>query len=193
MTPFLTIFTPTHRPALLAECMASVKRQTAVDKVQHVIVPDYVGRGIVASLYGGLKRYATSFDGQYVHALADDDLLASPHAVSWLETRARQHEYPEVIVAKVRKGRWDFPQVPVTEAPVLGKVDMASYVIRRDVFLAHVKDYGDRYAGDFDFAAALFAAGYRHVFHEHVFVVGGTTCGKKDGFHMAAERHLVQA
>jgi hypothetical protein len=171
--------------------MASVRAQTAVACIHHVIVPDYVGRGIVTSLYEAFRRHASVLVGAYVHALCDDDLLAEPMAVERLQRFAVESGQPDVIVVKVRKGSKDFPLSPPTEAPVIGKVDMASYVVRQDVFQRHVKDYGPRYAGDCDHASALWRAGYRHAYHDRLFVIGGTTRGKGDAHHVRAIPEMV--
>jgi hypothetical protein len=166
--------------------MASVQRQTAVDHIQHLIVPDYVRRGIVASLYGGVRQYAQALSGAYVHVLADDDVLADPRVVDAVRDFATAHDAPEVIVVRVRKGTKVFPRIPVTDRPVAGAIDMASYLVRQDVFQRHACDYGPRYSGDVDHAVTLWAAGYRHALLDRLFLVGGTTSGKGDAHHRPA-------
>lgn len=189
--PFLTFFTPTHRPEKLARCMAAVQSQSVAEFIEHVIVPDYVMRGIVESLYGGCFRYAPAFHGSYVHILGDDDVLASSTVVEELMLFVKKVGNPPVVVANVQKGRARFPQVPVNGPPVETKIDMASYVMRRDIYQRHRADYGDRYAGDFDHARALWKAHYSHVHFDRLFVVGGSTAGRTD-FFVDADMTQVQ-
>lgn len=178
--PFLSILTFTHRPERLVQCMASVQRQTAVADVEHVIVPDYVGYGIVRGMFQRLSWYATALRGRYVWLLSDDDVVAAPDVVAALRHAA--HDAPEVIVGRVRKGRADFPRegVPLAGAPVVRCIDCVQYVVRRDIWLQHVTDYGHRYAGDYDFAAALWAAGYPHVALDALLVIGGSAGHHED-------------
>ena len=63
MTPFISFYTPTYRrPEGLAACLASVGRQTVVDEIEQVVIPDHLGRGI-GGMYGELPKYVDALHG----------------------------------------------------------------------------------------------------------------------------------
>lgn len=179
VTPFLTFVTPTYRrPAALAACLASVGSQTAADRLEHLVLPDHVGVGIGA-MYARLVRVAPAVCGRYVHILADDDVLAGPTVVAELEQRARDAGDPPVLLVTVAKGGAILPYD--AGAPVCGQIDLGCLVVRRDVWQAHVDDYGQRYEGDFDFAAAVWADGYRfHDCTDLLFMTGAVSHGRPE-------------
>lgn len=143
--------------------MASVATQTAVAQIEHVIVPDYLRQGVVVGLYGRIPWYAGALRGAYVHVLADDDVLAGRDVVARLREAVDRLGHPPAIVVRVEKNGMAYPKDAVTEPPVRGRVDMASYVLRRDVWRQFASAYGERYAGDFDHALAMWEAGIRPV------------------------------
>lgn len=177
MTPFLSIYTPTHgRPKGLAALMQSVGAQTIAAEIQHVIAADYAGVGIVEALYGWIDRYAESLVGEYVTLLADDDVLASPDSVAYVKAFAEAQGKPDVIVVEVVKGGLALPLCDLNP-PVMGRCDLGNFIVRRDVWLAHVHDYGQRYEGDFDHAYAMWGAGRRFAYCPLLFAVGGASKG----------------
>lgn len=179
--PFLSFYTPTfRRPTGLAKCLASVATQTAVERVEQLVVPDHAGLGVTNGLYGRMPFYAEALRGDYVHVLCDDDELASPTAVEQVERFAAKMQRPAVIVVRARKGNLDLPLCPIETAPVCGRIDLSCYIIRQDVWLRHYKDYGLRYEGDYDHALALWNAGHRHEFLDMLFVVGGASNGRPE-------------
>jgi hypothetical protein len=174
--PFITFFTPTYkRPRALAACLASVEWQTAVADVEQIVLPDHVGLGIEGGLYGRIPLYSEACRGRYVHILADDDELCGPHAVTSVRECAKVHGDPPIILVGVQKG----PLVLAQPAwpPIEQHIDLGSMVIRRDVWLAHANDWGKRYEGDYDFAAAVHRAGHAAVYCPVMFLRGGQLHG----------------
>jgi len=169
MVPFLSLLTPTYRrPAALARNLSSVRGQTAVADIEQLVVPDHVGQGVVGMLTTVPLRYGAALTGRYVAVLGDDDILASPDAVARLRAFAERAEWPGVIVVRVFKSGLDLPLGPHWP-PVCGCIDLACLVVRRDLWLAHLGDYGARYEGDYDFAAALHRAGHDAAYCHVVF------------------------
>jgi hypothetical protein len=182
VAPFLTLYTPTfRRPQALAKCLESVGTQTAVADLEHLVIPDHVGYGLVNGLYGRLPWYAPAVRGRYVALLCDDDILASDTVVEIVRTFADTRHNPEVIIARVVKGPTALPACDPLAEPVCGQVDLASYIVRGDIWQQHVNDYGLRYEGDFDHALALYRAGYAHAFCDVLWVVGGQSHGRPEG------------
>lgn len=155
--PFVTLLTTAfRRPQALARNLASVCRQTAVDDLEQIVLPDHVGYGWEA-MYGRVVWYRDWPRGRYVNWLNDDDALAGPKVVE--TARAQAADYP-ILIARVRKGEQIYPQCDPLGSPVMGAVDLGSYIVRLDVWQRHVTDYGHRYEGDYDHAVALHRAGY---------------------------------
>ena len=160
----MTFYTPTYkRPTLLHECEASVWMQALPDgrpckDWQHLVIPDEVGIGI-AGMYAEIPQHLGRIDGEYVYVLQDDDRLAGPDVLSRLRTFARKHRnplgnLPPVIMVRNRKRGMLLPLAWECK-PVLGAVDLGSYLTRADVFKKHAGRFGKRYEGDFDFIAYL--------------------------------------
>lgn len=175
--PFLTCYTPTYRrPAGLAACLESVRVQTAVAEIQHLVVPDHVGLGI-GGMFQQIQQYAPAVRGQYVHILADDDVLASPTVVEQVQIFAEAYDMPPVIVVSVDKAGAIYPCVPDVWPPRLGTIDLGCILTRGDVWHAHVGAYGNRYEGDYDHMAALAAAGYGAARFDVLFLRGRVSHG----------------
>lgn len=179
--PFLTLYTPTfRRPAALARCLASVSKQTAADDVDQLVIPDHVGYGVTNGLFGRLPWYAPAVRGRYVNLFCDDDTLASDTVVAEVRAFAERHGSPDVIVTRVHKGPFKLPSCDPVGEPVCGSVDLTSYLVRRDVWLAHLSDYGLRYEGDYDHALALHRAGRTFAFCDVLWAVGGASNGRPE-------------
>jgi glycosyltransferase involved in cell wall biosynthesis len=180
-SPFVTLITPTfRRPVQLAACLESVGRQTAADQVQHLVLPDHVGHGIVDGLYGRMPWCVGAVRGRYVAVLCDDDVLAGEAVVAQVQAFADERKSPPVIVARVVKNGMSLPACPPDGPPQCGAVDMASYIVRADIWAAHAGDYGRRYEGDYDHAAALWAAGHPVAFCDALWAVGGASHGRPE-------------
>ena len=183
--PFLSFLTPTYRrPQLLAACMESVRQQTV--PCEQVIVHDTVGRGI-AGMFAMLPAYASALHGEYVHILADDDVLCSDLVVEAVAAFCRaQPAAPDVIVVRAQKNGLLLP-LAMSGPPALGAIDLGCLITRRDVWQGHVGDYGRRYEGDYDFARALWEArrsfAYCDVLFERGPALRGAPCdmGWRDG------------
>lgn len=176
MQPFISFYTPTfRRPQALARCMASVASQTIVGEIQHVIFPDYVGLGI-GGMYQRVPSHAPAVQGEYVHFLADDDVLASPTVVERVKHVIEAAGYPPMLLVRCVKGGLPLP-IGQPWPPVCGQIDLGCFITRADVWKAHAHCYGDRYEGDFDFADAVARSGHGAIFADLLFLVGGVNHG----------------
>ncbi len=175
MSPFLTFYTPTYkRPMALGRCLASVARQSDVQTLEQIVIVDHLGIGI-DGMYTRVPDYADAVHGSYVHVLADDDELASPDVVAYVRAFAEAHGMPAVILVDVQKGplMLTAPSWP----PVMGQIDLGSMIVRADVWKAHAHEWGHRYEGDFDFAAALHRSGREAVYCPVLFLRGAQSRG----------------
>lgn len=166
--PFITFYTPTYRrPRLLADCVASIERQSDRDH-QHLIITDHVGVGI-PGVFAAVQEFAPLIAGEYVYFLQDDDILADEHVVRDLRRFVDSSARPPVVVARNRKGRATYPPLHRWgRQPQLGYIDLGSYIVRADVFKAHAGDFGRRYEGDFDFINALWQAGHAFAWYDRL-------------------------
>ena len=181
MQPFITFLTSTfRRPAGLAACLASVGEQTAVEHIEHIVLPDHVGRGIVGGLFERLPQYADAVHGRYVHLLGDDDVLADRTVVERVMAFADAHDHPPLILVEAKKGPWFLPAPGEPWPPRLGRVDLGCVITRADVWREHVGSYGKRYEGDFDFLLALYAAGIEAEFCDVLFMFGPIGAGRAE-------------
>jgi hypothetical protein len=176
MKPFLSLYTATYkRPQQLARCLASVAGQTLVNEIEHIVIPDHVGLGI-GGMYQRVKDYIHAVHGEYVHFLADDDVLADPGVVEVVKQAAEQNDYPPMLIVRAVKGGLMLPFGQVWP-PVCGQIDLGCLIARADVWKAHAHRYGNRYEGDFDFADAVAQSGHGAVFVDVLFLVGGVNRG----------------
>lgn len=155
MSPLLTIYTPTYRrPQLLARCQASVAAQTDQD-IQHLIIRDEVGLG-VGGMFAAMPSHMADVAGEWVYVLSDDDYLTDPQVVAEFRAFAEAHPAAEIIMCRQLIGGVRYPRTWMAP-PELGAVSLSCWFVRRAVF-ARIP-YGCRYEGDFDFIAAVWAAG----------------------------------
>ncbi len=179
--PFLSIYTPTfRRPAGLAANLRSVGVQTAAEHIEQVVVPDHVGHGIVNSLYKRLQWYAPWMRGDYVAILCDDDVLADETVVAKLMAFAEKKRNPPVIIVNAEKGGLVYPAYAEGTVPEPGEIDLCCMILRRDVWLQHVNDWGSRYEGDYDMAIVLHEMGYEHARLDLLFAIGDATNGRPE-------------
>lgn len=157
--PFVTFYTPTYnRPNLLYRCERSVRQQLDQD-LQHLIIEDFVGIGIV-EMFRQVSWHAARVQGMYVYMLQDDDALLDERVVGDFKEFVGR-KWPPVVICKVHIGRREFPPDAVWEQePQIRKIDMGSYFVRADVWKRHACDFGQRYEGDFDFIYKLWEDGY---------------------------------
>lgn len=194
MTPFLSFYTPTFRrangelarPTALAQCTASVASQELPHgiTVQHAVIEDVVlGGSGVGGMFAQVPGHAGLMRGDYVHLLADDDELASVHAVAQVHAFADAHGRPPVILVNSWKHfEYGWLKLPVNWAgvPVLGQVDLGCVITRRDVWTRHVADYGAIYESDFLFIDALHKAGHAIARLDIDFVRGAVMRGRTE-------------
>lgn len=180
--PFITFYTPTfRRPKQLAACLASVGKQTAVEDLDQIVLPDHPGYGLAGGLFGRMPWYQSAVRGRYVNVLCDDDILAADTVVEHVRKFAADQNFPAVIVTRVRKGTWDLPQCHPEGRPVLAKIDLTSYIVRNDVWQKHVLDYGLRYEGDFDHISKVYDAGHHFAYCDVLWAIGGQSNGRPEG------------
>lgn len=178
--PFVSFVTPTYRrPAALRACMASVASQTVVADIQHLILPDYCGIGIDGMYATVPQTIAPSVRGQYVHLLADDDMLATPSVVEQVWAFAVLHHNPPLILVRAMKAGNEWPQGRVWP-PELGQIDLGCVITRADVWKAHADCYGRRYEGDFDFLEALHKSAIEPKALDLRFLIGGVNHGRPE-------------
>jgi hypothetical protein len=177
MQPFLSFYTPTYRrPQALSKCIQSVTSQTAVDAIEQLVIVDHVGLG-VGGMYERVPSYASAMHGQYVHMLADDDVLAGPSVVAQLRERAEAEGFPPVLIVSAIKGHLTLP-LDNAGPPVCGRIDLGCLVVRQDVWQRHVQDYGKCYEGDYFMAKALWDAGHTFVYARDImFLIGAVSRG----------------
>ena len=175
--PFLSFYTPTYkRPTLLARCRASVGAQTI--PCQHVVIEDTVGLGI-HGMYHDIPEHAHLVTGEYVHVLADDDYLEAHDVAERVQAVAFAKSSPEVILVRAIKNGMHLPSY-TSGPPKLGQIDLGCVITRRDVWLAHVQDYGRRYEGDFDHVRAMWNCGRRFLFTDILFERGPAMHGRPE-------------
>lgn len=183
MTPFLTFYTPTYqRPLQLARCLQSVADQSIVEEIEQIVIPDHIGRG-VGGMYAQVPSYVSAVHGEYVHFLADDDVLADTTVVEELQLFVREYaDPPAVVIVHVVKGGLNLP-IRYEGVPVQGCIDLGCFVVRGDIWreFAGKGAYTQRYEGDFDFGVALWDAGHAFVYNpELLFMHGAISKGKPE-------------
>ena len=175
----LTIITPTYRrPLRLIRCLESVRQQTLVHTIQHLVLPDHVGVGI-AGMFASLPTVAPAVLGQYVYVLADDDVLADATVVE--DFKAQVGAAPPVLVCMARKDGSTWPVCDVERVgPIVGQIDLGCLLVRRDVWVANCHAYGKRYEGDFDFARHLWELGIPFTYWPRLVSCGDVLRGRSE-------------
>lgn len=174
--PFISFYTPTYkRPQQLAACLASVGAQTLREEIEQIVIPDHVGRGI-GGMYAHVPLYAPFVRGQYVHFLADDDVLASPVVVRQVKDFAEAEGFPPLIIVQAKKAGALWP-AGEPWPPRMGAIDLGCSIVRADIWKQHAHAYGQRYEGDFDFLDALATAGVPASYLPLLFSIGAVSRG----------------
>lgn len=174
--PFLTIYTPTYRrPKGLATCMASVQAQTVANDIEHLVIPDLVGRG-VGGMYQQVSLYKDAVHGMYVVFLCDDDVLAEPDVVEKVRGLVAAHNYPGLLLVHTQKNGTYYPR-GLPWPPKLGMIDLNCAIVRADVWKRHVNHYGSEYEGDYHFLQALYKSSVSTAFYDLLFSIGGVSRG----------------
>lgn len=160
MTPFLEVVTRTfmQRPNMLAANAASVEALRGADHLHSVLV-DYHMLGVAAA-NAALANYAPS--GQYVWVLDDDDLCLHAGLVEDLKYLAWLHASPPAVIVRMDHGE-PLGVLPAAahwrQVPHEAGIGSSAIITRKDVWMYCRSAWGSgRYASDFDFIAAVFAA-----------------------------------
>jgi hypothetical protein len=156
MQPFFSVITRTMpgRETLLARCRESVAHQYM--ECEHIILRDEQGVGVA----GAQKMlWTVNPKGQYVLVLDDDDYLSTPDALE--RVRQQIEETPPFVVVKVNHRELGMMPLRWEAAPALGEITVSNAIVSRWLWLRNRTQFGERYAGDFDFIASLFDGAYR--------------------------------
>jgi hypothetical protein len=159
---FLSVITRTHPKPVdyLALNEQSLREQLDPDYEQTVI-RDEVGRGLAwANRQFYEHRY--DVDGDYVIMLDDDNVLATPHAITLL--KAVTWDYPNAVIFKADVGPHGI--LPTSLAwtqrrAIAWQIDGHCVVVRRDTWIEYIHEFNCDIRGDAAFLAALTAADLR--------------------------------
>jgi len=159
---FLSVITRTHPKPVdyLALNEQSLREQLDPDYEQTVI-RDEVGRGLAwANRQFYEHRY--DVDGDYVIMLDDDNVLATPHAITVL--KAVTWDYPNAVIFKADVGPHGI--LPTSLAwtqrrAIAWQIDGHCVVVRRDTWIEYIHEFNCDIRGDAAFLAALTAADLR--------------------------------
>jgi len=155
--PFLEIITRTfgQRPGMLRRNLESLLALREADWRRTLVIDEAV-RGVA---WANARLRTVEPAGFYVWVLDDDDECCRPALVQelkaiWAVVQA------DVIVVRMDHG----PELGVLpddarwrEAPEEGRIGASALIVRRGVWMKHRESWGERYAGDFDFIAAVLA------------------------------------
>ncbi|MGP1666313.1 MAG: hypothetical protein ACTS5I_10490 [Rhodanobacter sp.] len=164
--PFLQILTRCYkRPQLLLANISSLVALTDPDWVQTCLI-DNVGRGIGWS-YTNMAAHAPLLRGEYIWILDDDDVCSRPTLVVELK-QIVDDKRPDVIMVRMHHGPLGVLPDGATwqQPPQQAHIGCSAFVVRREVWQQHAGAFGDHYAGDFDFIAAVFASGASVYWHD---------------------------
>jgi hypothetical protein len=162
MPPFLSVVTRTHPKPVdyLALNEESLREQLDPDYEQ-IVLRDEVGRGLA---WANRQFYEHRFavEGDYVLMLDDDNVLATPHAVTIL--KAVTWDKPEAVIFKAEVGPHGI--LPTSFAwgqrrAIAWQIDGHCVIVRREVWQAYIHEFCVDVRGDAAFLGALTAAGLR--------------------------------
>ena len=153
------------RPHMLRINQASVDAQTNPDW-QQTLLADEVGRGIGWS-HRRLAAYAPHLEGDYIWVLDDDDECVRPTLFAEIRRLVATHD-PDLILVRMDHGPLGI--LPSDEywgkPPFEGQIGTSAAFVRRGLWQQCADSWSDRYAGDFDFLAAVFAQTTRVFWHD---------------------------
>lgn len=203
--PFITIITPCYkRPLALARNRASVTAQLRTD-IEQILVIDDVGRGWdwISKELALATRHAR---GQYIVCLDDDDELTEPGVIDDLAASLRELEtLPDVIVTLCEIQYSFGPRIIVPEPeywgkpPVKGHISGQCVILKRDVRMKHLQDFGadaDGMVIDFPWMRAVFEPGNHYSVLWLPLVMSRMQfrgMGRTEEEMLAAERHPAAA
>jgi len=168
--PFLEIVTRTFmgRPNMLTANTESVAALTGADHNQNVLV-DYHQKGVAAA-NAALANFEPS--GSYVWLLDDDDVCVYPAMVNDLKYLAWLHGNPPAFIVKMDHGE-NLGVLPDAahwcQPPHEGGIGCSAMITRRDVWMYCRQAWASgRYASDFDFISAVWAAHHDRIIWHNV-------------------------
>ena len=157
---FLEVMTRTfvgRRPDFLLRCHLSL-RQLEDDNWSHRILVDMQRIGVAHA-----NRWLAAHEarGEWVWVLDDDDVCCHPALIGDLRWMVDTLG-PDVVIVR---NRWREPErvLPSDEVwgkrPKMGEIGCSCVISRRDIWNQYRGNWGEAYAGDFDYINGLFDAG----------------------------------
>ena len=158
--PFLEVLTRTFmgRPNMLVANTQSIEALAGADH-SHVVLVDYQQQGVAAA-NAALANYEPT--GSYVWVLDDDDVCVYPAMVNDLKYLSWLNGMPPAFIVRMDHG--DLLGVLPDAAhwlqpPVEAGIGCSAIITRRDVWMYCRKAWASgRYASDYDFISAVWAA-----------------------------------
>lgn len=182
MSPLLTIITRTFlgRPAMLKRCRESVLSQVRLDLVEHLMFIDYEKRGVEWS-HENLHRVSENIHGKYVLLLDDDDFLIDDYFTE--EFVKDSYSGHDVYVYRMDMSNGLILPMPgdFDQRPRQGRIAMSCFVVKREVWIEHAKDFAPVYEGDFLFIDKVWEHGHSFRFIDQVIAkVGRVSHGQPE-------------
>lgn len=161
-TPFMSFVTRCYkRPKALQKCVDSIKEQTDQD-FEHIFIVDDVGRGIGWAN----KQFYTHRDeikGEYVYLVDDDSVIIDRDFVASIKETVLATSADVIMVKQLTASRGIYPteNVWTSHIPVGGEIACGNFCVSNAVYQKHIKSFGRRSAGDFNFIRAVLGDDYK--------------------------------
>ena len=160
--PFLSVMTRTHPKPVdyLARNEQSLRDQLDPDYEQIVLI-DEVGRGLAWANRQFWEHRHTA-EGDYVIMLDDDNVLATPHAITIL--KAVTWDQPEAVIFKADVGPHGIMPTSLAwsqRKAIAWQIDGHCTIVRTDIWRKYIHYFSVDIRGDAAFLAALTCADLR--------------------------------
>jgi len=156
----LSIITRTFngRPAGMKRLRDSLDSQTSRD-FEHVLLVDDQRRGVEWA-NSNLWRALPNIHGDYIMIVDDDDYLVDANFVELLADEVK--DKPEIVIIRMDMSNGlVLPELGDWESrPVHSRIAVSCHLTRRDIFEKHVRDFGHKYDGDFDYIRSVWDCGH---------------------------------
>jgi glycosyltransferase involved in cell wall biosynthesis len=163
--PFLTIVTRKYkRPIGFSKNQQSILSLKDKD-IEQIFITDNVGVGVHrANQSFSDNQTKVLVSGQYVFLLDDDDFISNPEMVSELKTIAAKHNPDVIFFRMIIKNNMHGNLYPTTAScwgvrPIIARIGGSCFVVKRDVWLKYIHEFGKPRCGDFYFIDAVFNSG----------------------------------
>lgn len=163
--PFLSIVTRVFkRPQGLTDNLLSIDAQTDKD-LEQIFITDTVGHGLLrANQSFGDSQTKELITGEYVYLLDDDDFLTNPSFVEELKQIAAEHNPDVIFFRMIIKNNMNNNYYPTDELcwgnkPIIARIGGSCFVVKRDVWMKHIHEFGKQRCGDFAFIDAVIQGG----------------------------------